>query len=232
MVGALQVSRALADRRLADASSSRASRPHSRGWAPSIKADTAALLAVSRLGTARRQLRPVAEVHSRPHRWPRRPFGLSTPVAGVPSRGSSEAASSSFGPVCIRRRVWCILNRMVQYASSRLDASFSALSDGTRRGVLEQLGRADASITALAETFHMTLTGMRKHVRVLERAGLVTTAKAGRVRTCKLGPRRLEEETVWIGMYRQLWDERFDELDKVVEELERKEKVNGRKKTE
>jgi DNA-binding transcriptional ArsR family regulator len=121
---------------------------------------------------------------------------------------------------------------MVQYASGRLDASFAALSDATRRGVLEQLGRADASITDLAETFHMTLTGMRKHVGVLERAGLVSTKKLGRVRTCKLGPRRLEEETAWIEWYRQLWDARFDELDKVVEELKRKEKIDGRKKTE
>jgi DNA-binding transcriptional ArsR family regulator len=121
---------------------------------------------------------------------------------------------------------------MVQYASGRLDASFSALSDVTRRGVLEQLGRADASITDLAEEFHMTLTGMRKHVRVLEQAELVTTEKVGRVRTCKLGPRRLVEETAWIERYRQLWDARLDELDKVVEELRRKEKVDGRKKRE
>jgi DNA-binding transcriptional ArsR family regulator len=124
----------------------------------------------------------------------------------------------------------CILNRMVQYTSPRLDASFGAISDATRRGVLEQLGRADASITDLAETFHMTLTGMRKHVGVLEQAGLVTTEKVGRVRTCKLGPLRLEEETAWIERYRQLWDSRFDELDKVVEELKEKEKVDGRKK--
>ena len=121
---------------------------------------------------------------------------------------------------------------MVHYSSSRLDASFSALSDGTRRGVLEQLGRADASITDLAATFHMTLTGMRKHVGVLELAELVTTAKVGRVRTCMLGPRRLEDEAAWIERYRQLWDARFDELDKVVEELKRKEKVDGCKKRE
>ena len=118
---------------------------------------------------------------------------------------------------------------MVQYARARLDSSFSALSDATRRGVLEQLGRADASITDLAEKFRMTLTGMKKHVGVLEEAGLVTTEKVGRVRTCKIGPRRLEEEMAWIERYRQLWDARFDELDKVVEELKRKEKANGRK---
>ena len=117
---------------------------------------------------------------------------------------------------------------MVQY--TRFDASFAALSDATRRGVLQQLGRADASITALAEKFHMTLTGMKKHVGVLAQAGLVITEKVGRVRTCKLGPRRLEAETEWIERYRQLWDSRFDELEKVVEELKRKEKVDGRKK--
>ncbi|RJT29662.1 ArsR family transcriptional regulator [Mesorhizobium waimense] len=120
---------------------------------------------------------------------------------------------------------------MVQYTTACLDASFAALSDATRRGVLEQLGRADASITDLAEKFHMTLTGMKKHVGVLERAGLVITEKVGRVRTCKLGLRALEEEAGWIDRYRQLWDARFDELDKVVEELKRKEKVDGRNKS-
>ena len=112
---------------------------------------------------------------------------------------------------------------MVQYSGPRLDASFAALSDATRRGVLEQLGRADASITDLAEKFHMTLTGMKKHVGVLEQAGLVTTEKVGRVRTCRLGARRLEEETAWMERYRQLWASRFDELDEVVEEMKRKE---------
>ena len=119
---------------------------------------------------------------------------------------------------------------MVQYTRTRFDASFAALSDATRRGVLEQLGRADASITDLAEKFHMTLTGMKKHVGVLEQAGLVTTEKIGRVRTCKLGLRRLEEEAAWIEGYRQLWDARFDELGKVVKDLKRKENVDGRKK--
>jgi DNA-binding transcriptional ArsR family regulator len=117
---------------------------------------------------------------------------------------------------------------MVQYSSMQLDASFAALSDATRRGVLEQLGRADASITDLAQAFHMTLTGMRKHVGVLEQARLVTTEKVGRVRTCRLGPRRLDDETAWIEWYRRLWDSRFDELDIVVEELKQKEQVDGR----
>ena len=113
---------------------------------------------------------------------------------------------------------------------SRLDASFAALSDATRRGVLEQLGRADASITELAGKFHMTLTGMKKHVGVLEQAGLVATEKVGRVRTCRLGPRRLSEEAAWLEAYRQLWASRFDALDEVVEELKRKEKADGSKK--
>jgi len=119
---------------------------------------------------------------------------------------------------------------MVQYYQSGFDASFAALSDATRRGVLEHLGRADASITDLAQKFDMTLTGMKKHVGVLERAGLVTTAKVGRVRTCTLGVRRLEEEAAWIERVHQLWDARFNELDKVVEALKRKERVDGHKK--
>ena len=119
---------------------------------------------------------------------------------------------------------------MVQYSATHLDASFAALSDATRRGVLEQLGRADASITDLAEKFHMTLTGMKKHVGVLEEAGLVATEKIGRVRTCRLGPQRLAEETAWIEAYRRHWASRFDALDSVIEELKQKEKTDGRKR--
>jgi DNA-binding transcriptional ArsR family regulator len=119
---------------------------------------------------------------------------------------------------------------MVQCCQTRFDASFAALSDATRRGVLEQLGRADTSITELADKFHMTLTGMKKHVVVLEQAGLVSTNKVGRVRTCKLGLHRLEKESAWIERYRQLWDTRFDALDEVVEQLKRKEKIDGPKK--
>ena len=116
---------------------------------------------------------------------------------------------------------------MVQQMTSRLDASFAALSDATRRGVLQQLGRKDASITELADRFHMTLTGMKKHVGVLEQAGLVATEKVGRVRTCRLGPRRLAEETEWIEAYRRLWAARFDGLDRIVEELKRKEESDA-----
>lgn len=123
-----------------------------------------------------------------------------------------------------------MLNRMVQYRAERLDASFAALSDATRRGVLDQLGRTDASITDLADKFQMTLTGMKKHVGVLEQAGLVTTEKIGRVRICRLGPRRLAEEAAWLERYQALWAARFDALDDVVDELKRKERRDGRTK--
>ena len=146
---------------------------------------------------------------------------------GVKAAGNAARARP---PLACRQSVCYILNHMVQYIRTRFDASFAAISDATRRGVLEQLGRADASITDLAEKFHMTLTGMKKHVGVLEQAGLVTTKKAGRVRTCKLGLSRLEEEAAWIESYRQLWDARFDALDKIVEDLKRKEKIDGRKR--
>lgn len=120
-----------------------------------------------------------------------------------------------------------MLNQMVQYQPAPLDAAFAALSDATRRGVLERLCRADASISELATSFDMTLTGMKKHVGVLERAGLVTTVKIGRVRTCRLGGRALEEEAAWIARYRGLWSARFDALDRVVAALKQEENGNG-----
>ncbi len=122
-----------------------------------------------------------------------------------------------------------IMNHMVQYLAVRLDVSFAALSDATRRGVLEQLGRGEASITALAERFNMTLTGMKKHVSVLEQAGLVVTEKVGRVRTCRLGAGGLEDEAAWIEKYRRRWELRFDGLDEIIEELKQKEDQDGRK---
>src|SRR3954462_2817103 len=118
---------------------------------------------------------------------------------------------------------------MVQYAKAHLDASLAALADSTRRGVVEQLGHEDASITALADRFHMTLTGIKKHVSVLEQAGLVVTEKVGRVRTCRVGARPLEDAAAWIERYHQLWEARFGELDQVLEELKQKEKSDGRK---
>jgi DNA-binding transcriptional ArsR family regulator len=119
---------------------------------------------------------------------------------------------------------------MVQHSPAQLNASFAALADATRRGVLGQLSRGDASITDLADKFEMTLTGMKKHVGVLELAGLVTTEKVGRVRTCRIGPCRLEEEMEWIARYRQLWDASFEAIDDVIDELKRQEKARGRKK--
>jgi DNA-binding transcriptional ArsR family regulator len=113
--------------------------------------------------------------------------------------------------------------------SAQLDTAFAALADATRRGVLEQLGRADASITDLAGRFDMTLTGMKKHVGVLEDAGLVATAKVGRVRTCRLGPRQLDAVTAWIDRYRQMWSARFDELDHVIEDMKQKEKERAQR---
>jgi DNA-binding transcriptional ArsR family regulator len=121
-----------------------------------------------------------------------------------------------------------ILNHMVQFNARPADTAFAALSDATRRGVLERLAREDASISQLADTFRMTLTGMKKHVSVLEQAGLVTSRKVGRVRTCSLGGRGLEEEAAWIERYRQMWAARFAELDKVIENLKQKEESNGR----
>jgi DNA-binding transcriptional ArsR family regulator len=106
---------------------------------------------------------------------------------------------------------------MVQHCVSDIDATFAALSDATRRGIVLHLGQADASISDLAERFGMTLTGMKKHVSVLEAAGFVATEKIGRVRKCRLGPMRLDEEAAWIERYRQLWDARFNALDNVLE---------------
>ena len=120
------------------------------------------------------------------------------------------------------------LNHMVQHFAPPLDTAFAALSDATRRGVLEQLGRNDASITELADKFHMTLTGMKKHVGVLEAAGLVTTEKVGRVRTCRLGARALRDEAAWIENYQKLWAARFEALDQVIEQLKRREQGHGR----
>lgn len=125
---------------------------------------------------------------------------------------------------------WLTLNRMVQHSPLHFSASFAALADVTRRGVLEQLARGDASISDLADRFDMSLTGMKKHVGILESAGLVTTEKVGRVRTCRIGPCRLEEELAWIAQYRRVWDARFAALDDVIDDLKRQEQTRGRRK--
>ena len=136
---------------------------------------------------------------------------------------------SSRAGTCIPRRRGHTVNHMVHYEAS-LDTTFAALSDATRRGVLAQLGASDASISDVAQKFRMTLTGMKKHVSVLEQAGLVSTEKVGRVRTCKLGPRRLEEEAAWIEQQRRLWNARFDALDDLVQQMKRQENANARHK--
>jgi DNA-binding transcriptional ArsR family regulator len=104
---------------------------------------------------------------------------------------------------------------VVQY--SLIDRTFAALADPTRRSVLERLGRGSATITELAEPFGISLTGMKKHVQVLEEAELVTTEKVGRVRRCSLGPRRLEVAQAWIDMYRRMLDERLDRFGELLE---------------
>jgi DNA-binding transcriptional ArsR family regulator len=105
---------------------------------------------------------------------------------------------------------------MVQYPR-QLNNTFGALADPTRRGILERLGRSEAGITELAEAFDITLTGMKKHVGVLEAAGLVTTEKVGRVRRCRLGPRRLDAETAWIEDYRRMLEGRLNRLGEFLE---------------
>jgi len=105
---------------------------------------------------------------------------------------------------------------MVQ-SSPPLDTAFAALADNTRRGILERLGRGDASISDLAASFAMTLTGIRKHVQILEGAGLATTEKVGRVRHCRLGARRLEDETTWIARYQEMVEARLDRLGEFLE---------------
>ena len=112
---------------------------------------------------------------------------------------------------------------MVQYSSSEMDCSFAALSDATRRGVLERLASREASVTELADHFSMSLTGMKKHIAVLENSHLVITEKIGRTRTCRLGSSRLDQELSWLGRYRDLWTERFNEMDRILEAMKQKE---------
>jgi DNA-binding transcriptional ArsR family regulator len=115
---------------------------------------------------------------------------------------------------------------MVQCKPS-LDLSFAALSDGTRRGIIDRLGQGDASITSLADRFAMTLTGMKKHVLVLERAGLVVTHKVGRVRTCTLGKGGLKAEAEWIEVHRRLFEDRFEALDQLLDAMKKEEERDG-----
>lgn len=108
-----------------------------------------------------------------------------------------------------------MLNHMVQF--SELDHTLAALADPTRRAVLERLAGGTATISELAGSAGMTLTGLKKHVAILEEAGLVTTEKQGRTRHCHLGPGRLDEVSEWIDRYRRSWDDRFDRLEQIIE---------------
>jgi DNA-binding transcriptional ArsR family regulator len=102
-----------------------------------------------------------------------------------------------------------------------LDRAFGALADPTRRGILERIGREDASISELAERFDMTITGLKKHVRVLEDAGLVATRKEGRVRTVTVGQRTLDDVTHWIHAYQRATEARLDRLEALLERMQR-----------
>jgi DNA-binding transcriptional ArsR family regulator len=101
--------------------------------------------------------------------------------------------------------------------SRPLDRTFSALSDPTRRDILERLGRGPATLSELAHPLNMTLPGVLKHVRVLESAQLVTTQRNGRTRECRLGPERLDGASHWIAMYRHRWERTLDRLERVIE---------------
>ncbi|SFS14950.1 DNA-binding transcriptional regulator, ArsR family [Microbacterium sp. cf046] len=100
---------------------------------------------------------------------------------------------------------------MVQHAV--LDRTFAALADATRRDILARLGEGPATVSQLAEPAEITVTGMAKHIRVLEEAGLVTTEKVGRTRQCRLGTERLDEAMAWISFYQRLWERRLDGLE-------------------
>ena len=136
---------------------------------------------------------------------------------------NDRSTAGAFGTLALPARAGYTLNHMVQCAPSPLDRSFAALSDATRRGIIDQLGQADASITSLAAKFQMTLTGMKKHVQVLQLAGLVVTQKVGRVRTCKLGERGLQAEAEWIEAHRKLFEARFEALDELISEMKQEE---------
>lgn len=118
---------------------------------------------------------------------------------------------SSGGGRLTECRLAVILNRMVQ--SEVLDRTFSAIADPTRRDILSRLAAGPASVTELAEPYGISLPGVLKHIRILERADLVATEKRGRTRECRLGPADMDEANDWIEHQRALWERRFDRLD-------------------
>ena len=145
-------------------------------------------------------------------------LGRQHAIASVPAaRDARPSAVRTDAPGALDSRASAlgILNHMVQYP--QIDRALAALADPTRRAILERLGRGSATITELAEPFGISLTGMKKHVRVLEDAELVTTEKVGRARQCSLGPRRLDDVQEWIEMYRRMLDERLDRFGELLE---------------
>ena len=117
-----------------------------------------------------------------------------------------------------------IFNQMVKYLSNTLDATFGALADPTRRSILERLIGGESSVTSLAEPFDMSLPAVSKHLRVLEKAGLLTQEKDGRVRRCRMDAGPMKEASDWVGRYRIFWEEQLDSLAGYIEQMQSEEK--------
>ncbi|MFI5299899.1 MAG: ArsR/SmtB family transcription factor [Polyangiales bacterium] len=113
-------------------------------------------------------------------------------------------------------------------SSTHLDTTFAALADPTRRAILARLARGEASVTELAAPFDMSLPAISKHLRVLERAGLVSRGRDAQRRPCRLRSQPMKEATAWLERYRRFWDARLDRLDEYLRDLERKDKAHGR----
>ena len=122
------------------------------------------------------------------------------------------------------RRSAIIFNHMVKYLSNTLDATFGALADPTRRSILERLIGGESSVTSLAEPFDMSLPAVSKHLRVLEKAGLLTQEKDGRVRRCRMHAGPMKEASDWVGRYRIFWEEQLDSLADYIEQMQSEEK--------
>lgn len=114
-------------------------------------------------------------------------------------------------------------------ASERLDATFAALADPTRRAILARLAKGEATVTELAEPFAMSQPAISKHLKVLERAGLISRGRDAQRRPCRIEPRPLREVNLYLESYRELWEARFQRLDDLLDELNAKEKTHGRK---
>jgi DNA-binding transcriptional ArsR family regulator len=114
--------------------------------------------------------------------------------------------------------------------SDHLSVTFAALADPTRRAILARLSQGEASVTELAKPFDLSLPGVSKHLKVLQRAGLITQSRSAQWRPCRLEPARLKEASDWVGEYRRFWDESFQRLDEVLQEMIKKEKSDEQQK--